>query len=278
LDKKENAGQRFGPAQTPKKSPIKSAAAFPKCRTSSAPQTQSGYDKIKKTIFSAPFVKTVPAFPSFSILSFLLVSHPIPQLVTNRNERIFHTYYNHPTRHATSRTMDSSQHLQANAHQEGIPMVALPPTTVTEQPVAANEQPVAANEQPVAANEQEAPESPLRPLTPIIYDEYMAATRIERLTRKSAAVDCPICGFRYPTIVSGKSNGKTQCVTPLLLQVCVLITDGSLWALVFCLVGAPCIPYVFKCFQDVRHECGFCGTPLAIVHKRDGRVELLVDL
>jgi hypothetical protein len=53
---------------------------------------------------------------------------------------------------------------------------------------------------------------------------------------------------------------------------------GSLWALLCCLLGAPCIPYLFKCFKDVQHECGYCGPPLAVVDKKDGHFELLIDL
>jgi hypothetical protein len=60
--------------------------------------------------------------------------------------------------------------------------------------------------------------------------------------------------------------------------VCVLMKGGSFWALFCCLLGAPCIPVLFKCFKDVQHECGYCGPPLAVVHKKDGHFELLIDL
>jgi hypothetical protein len=41
---------------------------------------------------------------------------------------------------------------------------------------------------------------------------------------------------------------------------------------------ASCFPYLFMCFLDVYDEGDCCHQPLTIVHKKDGRVELLVEL
>jgi hypothetical protein len=53
---------------------------------------------------------------------------------------------------------------------------------------------------------------------------------------------------------------------------------GSLWVAFCCLLGFPCFAYFFTYFQDVLHKCGYCHQPLAIVYKKDGRVELLVEV
>jgi hypothetical protein len=58
----------------------------------------------------------------------------------------------------------------------------------------------------------------------------------------------------------------------------MLMRSCSRWALLFSLLGAPYVPYVFKRFKDIQHSCGWCKVPLAIVHRRDGSVELLVEL
>jgi hypothetical protein len=111
--------------------------------------------------------------------------------------------------------MDRSQQFEDKAQQPGIPLVAQP-THVNEEALE-DPQPTTVNKespehpQPTTLNESNTLNEGARPQEPIIiFEEIIHATRLERLTRKAVPVDCPYCGVRRRSVVSGKSNRKTQ--------------------------------------------------------------------
>jgi lipopolysaccharide-induced tumor necrosis factor-alpha factor len=131
---------------------------------------------------------------------------------------------------------------------------------------------------------------PAKPRTTMDRSDYWASSRpqlqdrsggdtpLTAVSRKPTLVVCPSCGARRLTVCTSHSRDSAPYVP--LPTMCVCANDvPSLWAIVFCgLLCAPCVPYVWESFKDVKHSCRGCGVPLALWRKGGGGVEVLVHV